>query len=433
MNFSEILEKTQGYISSIFASDPDPEMLQSHVRHFVHQNSFVSTEEEQQLCERLLNEMQGYSILTPLLERSDVEEININRWDDVKITYTNGMTVASKEHFLSPSHAVDIVRRMLLASNMVWDNSRCIQVGHLSGNVRITVAGFDILDKDAALAVSIRKITAANLPREGFINGGTCTADMIDFLRELYTHGVSLCITGSTGSGKTTLLSYLIKNVPVHRRLITVEQGTREFDCVRRDENGTVLNNVIHLQTRLSEDESISITQEKLLETMMTMNPDYIAVGESKGPEAMQAINAANTGHAVITTTHANSCEDTYFRLVSLCKMKYPNMDEHLLTELAVRAFPITVYIKKMEDNTRRILQICESRYEQDKVTTIPLFRFNIHTNSIDGVTGTFEQLGGISEKLCNQLIENGLDTKWLPLFQHRTKPRYRRKETSER
>ena len=415
MDFEETLEKTQEYISGIFSADttPDRESIANHVRHFLLTNQMATEETVENLCNRLLDEMQGFSILTPLLEREDVEEINVNGWDDIKVTYTNGHTEQT-EHFLSPSHAVDIVRRMLLASNMVWDNSRPIQVGHLSGNIRITVCGFDILDKDAALAVSIRKITAANLPREGFIAGGTCTPDMIDFLREVYSHGISLCIAGSTGSGKTTLLSYLIKNVPSHKRLITVEQGTREFNCVQRNPNGVVTNSVVHLQARLSDNEHQSITQEKLLEIMMTMNPDYIAVGESKGAEAMQAINAANTGHAVITTTHANSCEDVYFRLVSLCKMKYPNMDEHLLTQLAVRAFPITVYMKQMEDNSRRILQICESVYRNGFPVTSPIYQFQIEENSTSKVSGKFERTGTLSDRLCNQLMENGLDRRFL-------------------
>lgn len=426
MNFVHVLEKTQEYISKQFADTmPDRETIINHIRHFLEINQLCTQEDTERLCNRLIDEMQGFSILTPLLERKDVEEININRWDDVKVTYTNGITKPA-EHFLSPSHATDIVRRMLLASNMVWDNSSPIQVGHLQGNIRVTVCGFDILDKEAGLAVSIRKITASDLPREGFLAGNTCTADMIDLLRELYVNGISLCIAGSTGSGKTTLLSYLIKQVPDHCRLLTVEQGTREFDCVRRDEQGSVQNNVVHLQTRLSKNPEYSITQEKLVETMMTMNPDYIAVGESKGAEAMQVINAANTGHAVITTTHANSCADTYFRLLSLCKMKYPNMDEELLKQLAVRAFPITVYIKKMQDNSRRILEICESEYQDGKIVTRPIYQFRVQQNS-QRVQGKFEMVNSLSDRLCSQLIQNGMDSNLLRLCK-KTK-RYRKKE----
>lgn len=417
MTFAEILEKTQAYISQVFSSEPEPEMLESYVRHFVKQNHFANTsQEEDLLCEELLDEMQGFSILSPYLKRDDIEEINVNRWDDVKITHTNGITLPGK-HFLSPHHAVDIIKRLLLQSNMVWDNSQCIQVGHLAGNIRVTAVGFDIVDEDAACAVSIRKITASNLSREDFIAGKTCNEEMIDFLREAYKNGVSICIAGSAGSGKTTLMSYILKHVPTDKRLLTVEQGTREFDCVCRGDDDTVKNNVVHLQTRLSDDERHSITQEKLLETMMTMNPDYIAVGESKGAEAMQAINAANTGHAVITTTHANSCEDTYFRLVSLCKIKYPNMDEELLTHLAVRAFPITVYMKKLKDNSRRILKICEAEYADGQIQMKELYRFQIEKNA-ETVQGFIQKSRGVSNRLSQQMTENGIDKHWMDLFQ---------------
>lgn len=247
--------------------------------------------------------------------------------------------------------------------------------------------------------------------------GKTCNEEMIDFLREAYRHGTSICIAGSAGSGKTTLMSYILKHVPTDKRLLTVEQGTREFDCVYRDHDNAVKNNVVHLQTRLSDDERYSITQEKLLETMMTMNPDYIAVGESKGAEAMQAINAANTGHAVITTTHANSCEDTYFRLVSLCKMKYPNMDEELLTQLAVRAFPITVCMKKLKDNSRRILTICEAEYTDGQIQMKELYRFQIEKNA-ETVQGLIQKGSCVSNRLLQQMKENGIDKHWMDLFQ---------------
>lgn len=417
MTFKEILEKTQAYISQVFSSEPEPEMLESYVRHFVNQNHFANTaEEEELLCEALMDEMQGFSVLSQYLKRDDVEEINVNRWDDVKVTDTSGNTYPGR-HFLSPQHAVDIIKRLLLQSNMVWDNSQCIQVGHLAGNIRVTAVGFDIVDEDAACAVSIRKITASNLSREDFIVGKTCNEEMIDFLREAYRHGTSICIAGSAGSGKTTLMSYILKHVPKDKRLLTVEQGTREFDCVYRDDHNTVKNNVVHLQTRLSDDEKHSVTQEKLLETMMTMNPDYIAVGESKGAEAMQAINAANTGHAVITTTHANSCEDTYFRLVSLCKIKYPNMDEELLTQLAVRAFPITVYMKKLKDNSRRILQICEAEYADGQIQMKELYRFQIEKNA-ETVQGLIQKGSCVSNRLLQQMKENGIEKHWLNVFQ---------------
>ncbi|MEG1698004.1 MAG: CpaF/VirB11 family protein [Oscillospiraceae bacterium] len=399
------------------------ELLASYVRKFLEENSLtVGSLTQEQLLTKLLDEMLRYSFLTKYLVCDDVEEVNINSWEDVKITYTSGEVLPATEHFRTPGHAVDVVRRMLRESNMIWDNAQCIQVGHLAGNIRITATGFDMVDKEKALSVSIRKVNPKQLQKADFLKMGTATEEMLDFLQQVYTHDVSLCLTGATGSGKTTLLAWVLSHVPYQKRLITLEQGTREFDCTVRDAAGKILNSVVHFSTRYSDDAKQNISQIKLLETIMTMNPDYIAVGESKGEEAMQTVSAANTGHSVITTTHANSAEATYFRFVSLCKLQYPSMDEKLLTTLAVQAFPIVVFVKKLNDNTRRILQINEAEMGDDgEIVYRPLYRYVIVRNTVKNgqpfVDGYFEKVNAPSARLKERLIANGLQDKWVNKF----------------
>lgn len=423
-SFYEVLIAVQKYISdeysSLLDSSANKELLKSYIEHYISkENLYVDGYSKEELTIRILNEMTAYSFLTEYLGRDDVEEININSWEDVKITFSSGEIKSIKETFQNTQHAIDIVRRMLRDSNMVWDNATPIQVGHLPGNIRITVIGFDIVDKDKALSVSIRKVNPKKLQKEDFVKSDTATDEMLEMLKQLYTHGVSMCFTGATGSGKTTLLSWILSGVPYDKRLVTIEQGTREFDCTVKDESEKTLNSVIHLSTRYSDNEKQNITQIKLLETIMTMNPDYIAVGESKGEEAMQTINAANTGHSVVTTTHANSCEDTYFRFISLCKLKYPNMNESLLQTLAVRAFPIVVYIKKLEDNSRKILKITEAVHgDNGNVEYVTLYRYVITEMENGIIKGHFEKVNNISEQLKERLIENGIKpTEILKLF----------------
>ncbi|WP_039832728.1 ATPase, T2SS/T4P/T4SS family, partial [Paenibacillus sonchi] len=113
----------------------------------------------------------------------------------------------------------------------------------------------------------------------------------------------------------------------------------REFDLVITDENDRVLNNVVHTVTRSSEDSRQHIDQEKLLEFALTANPDIICVGEMKSAEAFASQEAARTGHTVITTTHANSCFATYYRMVTLCTQKY-DMNDQTLYNLVTEAFP---------------------------------------------------------------------------------------------
>lgn len=368
-----------------------------------------------QLRHRIWLEMKEYSFLSLYMEDISVEEININKWNDVKVHYDDGRVVTCPEQFNSPDHARDILVRMLHDSRMVWDSSNPTLVGNLPGNIRITVLGWSVIDEGIGAVASIRKVNGRRLKKEDFIQMGTATDEMMDFLITCYTHGVSICVTGATNSGKTTLVNTIVAAVPDDKRLVTIEQGTREFHCQKIDpETGETLNNAIHLQTKITDDPSRNITQSKLLELAMTMNPDCIVVGESKGEEAMQAVNAANTGHSVITTTHANSCSETYDRLLSLCKQAFPTMDDKMLMNLIIKAFRIVVFIKKMPDNSRKILDIVESYKTPDgQVVCNSLYHYAIRGyKNLDGKrvpVGNFIKRGRPSEELRYRLIENGL------------------------
>lgn len=421
--FPEVLREVQEHITKVYAStlkdDPEEsrELVKSYIQKYLEtQQLGVADTEQDELCELLYGEMTGFSFLTKYLYRDDVEEININQWKDVKITYSSGEILPCKERFNSPQHAIDVIRRMLHKSGMIFDSAQTIVVGHLSNKIRITVMGDGVIDKDKGLSASIRIVNPRKLTKEQFVNYGTATAEMLDLLSACYCHGVSMCITGATSSGKTTLMSWILGEVPYNKRIVTIEQGCREFDLTAQDEDGNVLNNVVHLVTRFSDDPKQNITLVKLLETTLTINPDCIAVAEMKGAESMQAINAANTGHSVITTIHANSCADTYYRMVTLCKQSY-DMDDSTLMGLATKAFPLVAFAKKLEDNSRRIMEICECEYLPDgnrKIRT--LYRFNITDNRIvDGkakIIGHYEKVDGPSESLCKRLRENGMSFK---------------------
>lgn len=421
--FPEVLKEVQEHITKQYAStlkdDPEEsrELVKAYIQKYLESNQIgVADTEQEELCDLLYGEMTGFSFLSRYLYRTDVEEININQWRDVKITYANGDILPSKEHFNSPQHAIDVIRRMLHKSGMIFDSAQTIVVGHLSNKIRITVMGDGVIDRDKGLSASIRIVNPRKLTKEQFVGYGTATAEMLELLSACYCHGVSMCITGATSSGKTTLMSWILGQVPYAKRIVTLEQGCREFDLTVVDEDGNVLNNVVHLVTRFSDDPKQNITLVKLLETTLTINPDCVAVAEMKGAESMQAINAANTGHSVITTIHANSCADTYYRMVTLCKQSY-DMDDSTLMGLATKAFPIVAFAKKLEDNSRRIMEISECEYLPDgnrKMRT--LYRFNITDNRIiDGkakIIGHYEKVDAPSEGLLKRLRENGMSFK---------------------
>lgn len=434
--FPEVLKEVQEHITKNYAvilkDDLDGSQVQSnknallvkaYIQKYLEDNHLgVEDMEQEELCGLIYGEMAGFSFLTKYLCRDDVEEININQWKDVKVTYSNGEILPCKEHFNSPRHAIDVIRRMLHKSGMIFDSAQTIVVGHLSNKIRITVMGDGVIDRDKGLSASIRIVNPRKLTKQQFVDFGTATAEMLDLLAACYCHGVSMCITGATSSGKTTLMSWILGQVPYNKRIVTLEQGCREFDLTAEDGDGNVLNNVVHLVTRLSDDPKQNITLVKLLETTLTINPDCVAVAEMKGAESMQAINAANTGHSVITTIHANSCADTYYRMVTLCKQSY-DMDDSTLMGLATKAFPIVAFAKKLEDNSRRLMEISECEYLPD--STRPggsrqrmrtLYRFNITDNRIvEGkarIIGHYEKVEPPSEGLLKRLRENGMSFK---------------------
>ena len=261
-------------------------------------------------------------------------------------------------------------------------------------------------------------VNPKKLSRDDFIGYGTATAEMLDFLAEVLRFGLSICVTGSTGSGKTTLMSWILSTIPNEKRIFTIENGCREFDLVKEDAEGNVINNVVHTVTRFSDDPKQNYDQERLLEFALTCNPDIVCVGEMKSAEAFAAQEAARTGHAVITTTHANSCKATYYRMVTLCTQKY-DMGDKTLYNLVTEAFPIVLFVKKLEDNSRRVMEITECEILEDGTRQLhTLYRYHVSETSIqDGkvkVHGEFQKVSTISASLQKRLLENGMPPRLL-------------------
>ncbi|KAB3537894.1 CpaF family protein [Alkaliphilus pronyensis] len=421
MDFTEVLRRVQEHISKNYAilitDDGVAESkikLKSYIKKYIEENQLkVDGYNKSSLIERLYMEMAEFSFLTGYLERDDIEEINVNSFNDIKVTYSNGEIKPADEHFNSPTHAMDVIRRLLHQSGMILDSSQPIVVGHLSDKIRITAIAKGIVDKDVGVSVSIRIINPRKLSKEDFIRNDTASAEMLDFLTLAHRYGESICFTGATSSGKTTLMSYVLSTLPNNKRLFTIENGTREFNLIQKNDKGEVINNVIHTVTRQSDDPKQSITMAKLLETALTVNPDYICVAEMKSDEAFYAQESARSGHGVSTTIHANSCIATYYRMVTLCKQKY-DMDEKTLYNLVTEAFPIIAFCKKLEDNTRHIMEITECLIKEDGSREIrTLHKYNVVDNvEVDGrskIIGQYEMVSKPSAVMQKRLLENGI------------------------
>lgn len=426
--FSEVLKEVQTFISNNHATlvsnglnnisaenSKDKEQLKKYIgKYLLDKRLSVDGMSQTELVDQLYSEMAEFSFLTKYIYGTGIEEININSWDDIEVQYSNGTNVKIDEHFESPEHAINVVRRMLHVSGMVLDNTSPAILGHLSKNIRIAVLKTPLVDEDVGVAASIRIVNAQKLKKEDFIKSGTATDEMMELLSALVRYGVSTTVAGATSSGKTTLTGWLLTTIPYDKRILTIESGSRELDLVVRNSKGKILNKVVHTKTRESEDDRKSISQDDLLDMALRFHPDYIVVGEMRSSEADSAQEAARTGHTVITTIHSNSCESTWRRMVTLCKRKYPNVDDKVILNLVTEAFPIVVYTKQLENKQRRIMEIMECEICPDGTRKYhSLYQYKITENRMeDGkfiVKGTHEKVEDISESLQRRLLENGM------------------------
>lgn len=419
-DFGAVLRDVQEYISSKYSTlilDGGKDEVKEQVKRYISKYLMdyriaVKDMTMEKLVDALYTEMAEFSFLTKYIFGIGIEEIDVNAWNDIEVQYSNGRTVKLDEHFDSPEHAINVVRRMLHVSGMVLDNASPAILGHLSKNIRIAVLKTPLVDEDVGVAASIRIVNPQHLAKADFVRGGTATEEMLDFLSECLRYGISVCVAGATSSGKTTLAGWLLTTIPDSKRIFTIENGSRELALVRKKDD-KIVNSVIHTLTRSSENEKQNIDQDSLLDMALRFNPEIVCVGEMRSSEAYTAQEAARTGHTVLTTIHSNSCEATWRRMVTLCKRKYDIADDTLMS-LVTEAFPIVVFTKQLEDKQRKMMEVMECEILSDGQKNFrSLYRFNITENRMDGdrfiINGSHQQENTVSKSLQKRFLENGM------------------------
>ena len=425
IGFQDLLKNVQTHISEEYAAaltgSKDERQIKAYIEKYVlDQQSVVEGMEQDELVNKLYNEMAEYSILTPYLGSPNLEEINIYGWDDIALTYTDGRIVKLPERFGSPQHAVDIVKRLLHNSGMIIDNATPIAQGHLPNNSRIAAMKKPVVDGDRGISASIRLLHSQKVDRNMIITSQSATRKMMDFLSLCLNYGASTLVAGSTSSGKTTLLNSLLTDIPDNKRIFTIESGSRELSLVRR-KNGIITNNVVHTLSRPSENPEHNITQENLVVYSLRYDPDIIIIGEIRDLEAYNAVEASLTGHTVASTVHASGCKEVHTRIALLSQKKFPIAYETSMMQ-AAQAFPIIVFALKLANNQRKVMQICECEITDDgRRVYHSLFRYHILKNQIKNgktiIEERFEQPEIMSDSLKNRLIQYGAPPQLLDKF----------------
>ena len=395
--------------------------LSDKIYEYIVQNNIKCdlTDDPRELARHIYHDMAGYSFITRegLLDLAGFEELNVNAWNNIHIKI-NGKSTRTSYSFVSPEQAIDIHKKMLQVKNVTLDNASPRAIADIGDNVRICCSIVPIVDKDVAVASSIRKVSLSTVDLPKLLQTNTMTKDMMDFLILCLRHGASICVSGETGSGKTTTLGSILSVVAKNVRMVTIEEGSREWDFIQRDDKGNPINDVIHKLTRPNiENVQYHYDQEFLIKDALREDPDVIGMGEIRGREAFEIMGAANTGHIVATTVHSNGAQDTPERVVTLAKKAF-DMEDSTLYSMFVRAFPILVHQEKLPDNSRKVTQIYEVvGYKNGIMEYNPIFEFEVMENiyndkdEVIRVEGAFMHLNSITKAMRQRLLKRGAKT----------------------
>ena len=370
----------------------------------------------EETIERVYQDIFGFSILDKYLYREDLEEINGNAWNDIEIITTSGSEKIA-ESFSSPEQAINILRKMVLLGNVTIDESSPLQDSYIGTGMRLTTMICPIVDKDVGVAFSLRILKDREISKEDLIyKHQSYSAEEIELLEMFGEYGVSVIYGGATSSGKSsdiqTIYSAIAKKGK--KRIYSIEERARELNMIHYDESGDrIQSRVIHKRTRPSKLQNTqNVDSDNLVKAALRYNPDIIITAETRGSEALASVEAALTGHTIVTSAHIKSVTAAYKRMLRLCKKADPGSTEDVLMDDIINAFPITVYKKQLaEDHSRKCLRIFEATgyCKETKKIKGKILRSFLKTGIQDGkVVGEHRIVNPISLKLCQILYENG-------------------------
>lgn len=321
--------------------------------------------ERERLIEEVLDEVFGLGPLEPLLKDASVSDIMVNGFDNVYVERA-GRVVETNVRFKDQAHVRMIIDRIVSNIGRRIDDSSPIVDARLSDGSRMcaVIPPLSLVGP----VLSIRRFGKKLLTTGELLKNETLTAGMLDFLSGCVEARLNIVIAGGSGSGKTTMLNTLSRFIPEEERVVTIED-TAELQMQQP--------HVVRLETRPMNIEGAgAISQGDLVINALRMRPDRIIVGECRGPEAFDMMQAMNTGHdGSMTTTHASSPRDAFARLETMVMMASQNVPDHVIRQMLASAIQIVIHCARLTDGTRKITAISEvASVEGDHVQMQDLF-----------------------------------------------------------
>ena len=369
----------------------------------------LSLTERESVVIDVLNELFGLGPLEALLADGEISDILVNRYNQIYIE-RNGVLHTVDAVFKDDRHLMRIIERIVSSVGRRIDESSPMVDARLQDGSRVN-AVIPPLALDGP-CLSIRRFRTDKLGADDLIRSHSITDAMMAFLKAAISCRLNIIISGGTGAGKTTLLNVLSSFISDKERIVTIEDAA---ELMLRQRH------VIRLETRPANIEGKgAIRQRQLVINSLRMRPDRIIVGEVRGDEAVDMLQAMNTGHdGSLTTVHANSPRDALYRLDTMVAMANLNLPDKAIRHQVASAINIIIQVSRMSDGTRRVTNISEiTGMEGDVITMQDIFVFERTGMNAEGkVTGRFRATG-IRPKASERFAASGIQLP-MQLFEH--------------
>ncbi len=330
----------------------------------------------EQLFHDILDEMLGFGPLQPLLDDPDISEVMVNGFDKIYIE-RNGKLIRTNIKFENDEQILKVIDRIILPLGRRIDAESPMVDARLPDGSRVN-AVIPPITIDGP-CITIRKFQKGKLTTEQLIQYGSMTRGVADFLRACVVSRLNIIISGGTGSGKTTLLNVLSGFIPTDERIVTIEDAAELH--LQQD-------HIVRMEAKPPNSEGRNaVTIRDMVRNALRMRPDRIVVGEVRGGEALDMLQAMNTGHdGSLTTLHANTPRDALSRLETMVLMSGMDLPIKVIREQVASAIDLIIQQSRLKDGSRKLTYISEvSGMEGETVVMSDIFKFEQTSTAPDG------------------------------------------------
>ncbi len=361
---------------------------------------YLSLKRKEELQKELFNSIRKLDILQELIDDDTITEVMVNGTEGIFIEI-NGRLMKWDKNFCTRQKIEDLVQSIAAKSNRIVNETVPIADARLENGARV-----NIVLPPAAIngpIITIRQFPSRPIQIEELIEWNAVTEEAAEFLRQLVIAGYNIFISGGTGSGKTTFLNALSNFIPKEERIITIEDNAElQLQGVK---------NLVRLEARKGNTQGEhEITIRDLIKSSLRMRPDRILVGEVRGEEALDMLQALNTGHdGSLSTGHGNSPRDMLARLETMVLLGVSLPVSAIRRQIA-SGIDIMVHLGRLRDKSRKVLEIIEIvgyRYETEEILTKVLYEFEEDGTNRDQVIGKLVKKSTLTD--TRKLVQRGI------------------------